>query len=444
MNMIRQITSAKSRQRRFYLVLPLLVLPFLAILFATLGGGRGSAASAQINFRAAGLNLKLPDAHFRKGKEKDKLSLYEEVNRDSAKIKEAMRNDPFYRLEFHEPLEESRLPGKSLPNLTSRTTYPMQSTVGSHLKTSVGELDRDPNADKVMEKLDLLKKTLQEKQVSYTPPGMASVPASYLTGNTPNAHPSEATPELARLEHLVQSLPKSNDSDPEIHQWNSLLDKILLIQHPEKISDSLKDSIQLDGAKTLTASSTSDPDPVSTMDPEDTAEEQSSNAFYGLDEESAEAPHSSAISASVEETQTLVSGAEVRLRLLQEIRIQGTVIPKDQLIYGISSLSNERLKIRIHSIRAGDAILPVSLDVYDQDGLEGIDVPGSLSRDAGKESTNQAISSLGLASLDPSIGAQAANAGIQAAKTLLSRQVKLVRVTIPAGYRVLLRDSHAK
>jgi hypothetical protein len=46
--------------------------------------------------------------------------------------------------------------------------------------------------------------------------------------------------------------------------------------------------------------------------------------------------------------------------------------------------------------------------------------------------------------MDPSLGAQAASAGIQAAKTLISKKVKLVKVTVKAGYQVLLRDNNQK
>jgi hypothetical protein len=35
---------------------------------------------------------------------------------------------------------------------------------------------------------------------------------------------------------------------------------------------------------------------------------------------------------------------------------------------------------------------------------------------------------------------QAANAGIQAAKSLISKKVKLVKVTVKAGYKILLKD----
>jgi hypothetical protein len=72
--------------------------------------------------------------------------------------------------------------------------------------------------------------------------------------------------------------------------------------------------------------------------------------------------------------------------------------------------------------------------------MAGIRVPGTVTRDASKESASQALGGLGIASLDPGLGSQAANAGLQFAKSLASRKVRLVRVRLPAGYRVLLRN----
>ena len=57
------------RKRKFLMILPLLVLPFIAIMFAALGGGKGKGSQAR-EAHTQGLNLKLPDAHFKKGKEK--------------------------------------------------------------------------------------------------------------------------------------------------------------------------------------------------------------------------------------------------------------------------------------------------------------------------------------------------------------------------------------
>jgi hypothetical protein len=68
-------------------------------------------------------------------------------------------------------------------------------------------------------------------------------------------------------------------------------------------------------------------------------------------------------------------------------------------------------------------------------------VPGALTRDVSKQSADEALSGLGIASVDQNLSAQAASAGLQFAKTLASRKVRLVRVSLPAGYRVLLRNS---
>jgi len=54
------------------------------------------------------------------------------------------------------------------------------------------------------------------------------------------------------------------------------------------------------------------------------------------------------------------------------------------------------------------------------------------------------MQSIGLTSLDPSWSAQAASAGVEAAKTLFSKKVRLIKVTVKAGYQVLLKDEKQK
>jgi hypothetical protein len=75
------------------------------------------------------------------------------------------------------------------------------------------------------------------------------------------------------------------------------------------------------------------------------------------------------------------------------------------------------------------------------DGLPGIHIPGAITRDVAKESADQGISTMGLNALDPSLSGQAATAGIEAAKALISRKIKLVRVSVKAGYQVLLKNT---
>jgi hypothetical protein len=44
-------------------------------------------------------------------------------------------------------------------------------------------------------------------------------------------------------------------------------------------------------------------------------------------------------------------------------------------------------------------------------------------------------------SIDPSFKVQATTAGINAAKSLLTKKAKLVKVTVKAGYKVLLKEN---
>lgn len=170
---------------------------------------------------------------------------------------------------------------------------------------------------------------------------------------------------------------------------------------------------------------------------------QTTNAFYGLDHEvDQQAVNENAIEAVIHDTQKLLAGSAVRLRLLNDIAINGRPVPKNQFAYGTCSINGERLTIEITSIRTGNSLLPVSLSVYDLDGLEGIHIPGAITRDAAKEASGNALQNIQLMSLDPSIGAQAASAGIEAAKGLFSKKAKMVKVTVKAGYRVLLKDTN--
>jgi len=91
-----------------------------------------------------------------------------------------------------------------------------------------------------------------------------------------------------------------------------------------------------------------------------------------------------------------------------------------------------------------NSLFPVALSAYDLDGMEGLYIPGAIARDAAKQSSNQAIQSMQFMTMDQSLSAQAAAAGVEAAKGLFSKKVKLIKVTVKAGYQVLLKDKNAR
>ena len=127
---------------------------------------------------------------------------------------------------------------------------------------------------------------------------------------------------------------------------------------------------------------------------------------------------------------------------MNDLYINGSLIPKGNFVFGIASLNGERLEVEINSIRYNQSLYPVKLEVYDIDGLPGIYIPGAITRDVAKQSVDNTLQLMELSTMDPSLKAQATAAGIGAAKTLLSKKVKQVKVMVKAGYKVLLRDKN--
>jgi conjugative transposon TraM protein len=168
------------------------------------------------------------------------------------------------------------------------------------------------------------------------------------------------------------------------------------------------------------------------------------NGFYSLDESGLTDGTQNAIQAVIHETQTLVAGSTVKLRLINDVYINGKLIPKDNFLFGEAKLNDERLDIEISGVRYQNSLFPVQLSVYDMDGMNGIYIPGAITRDVAKQSADRTLQGIGLTTLDPSLGAQAASAGIEAARDLISKKVKLVKVTVKAGYQVLLMDEKQK
>src|SRR5687768_9655109 len=86
------------RKRKFLLVLPLLILPFITLAFWALGGGQSSNENvAQVSSK--GLNMELPEPYLKDDESFDKLSYYEKAASDSAKLEQLMRSDPYYSIQ---------------------------------------------------------------------------------------------------------------------------------------------------------------------------------------------------------------------------------------------------------------------------------------------------------------------------------------------------------
>ena len=116
----------------------------------------------------------------------------------------------------------------------------------------------------------------------------------------------------------------------------------------------------------------------------------SSDYFHTLDRSGQEPK---LIKAIIDEDIKAVDGSRVRLRLLDDVEIDGSTVRKGTYLYAtVSGFSSGRVKGSISSILVGDELVKVSLSLYDTDGLEGLYVPESQFRETGKDVASSAMS----------------------------------------------------
>jgi conjugative transposon TraM protein len=423
------------QQRRLYMMLPVLVLPFVSIIFWILGGGQGISLQAQQIH--SGLNLKLPGAHFDKNdNDWNKFTLYEEARRDSIRYEQARKSDPYFVVTTLQSRSDT-VPGNS---------NKFNASLGDKQKS--GQLEDQEQL--INQKLQELTRQLNQPEATA---GNQPIPAAKVVSSLP-----EPEEDIARLEKMMSIMAASDASDPELQQIDGMLDKILDIQHPDRTAQKIREQNEVPKVHTLSMTAAAPDDNITTLQGQEIGGLQESvgdsifsrelplsiaaNAFYGLDDENQGADKkSTAVEAVIHETQTVTSGATIKMRLSADVYIGDRLIPKDQFIYGTCAIAGERLTVTINAIRIDNMLLPVALQVYDLDGQQGIYIPGAMVGDAARRASSQSVQNMQLYSLDNSLAGQAASASIEAAKGLFSKKVKLLKVTVKAGYQLLLQDS---
>lgn len=97
-----------------------------------------------------------------------------------------------------------------------------------------------------------------------------------------------------------------------------------------------------------------------------------------------EDPH--LIKARVDQLVKVKDGSRLRLRLSEDVEIEGEILKKGSYLYAtVSGFSAQRVKAKVNSVLLGGQIRKISLSVYDLDCMEGFYVPSSSFRDLAKE-----------------------------------------------------------
>lgn len=395
------------------LILPAIVLPFLCLLFWSLGGGKSNAQELPVEVSNL-LKADLPNAKLKDDAKMDKMGYYKQAENDSSKWREQLKQDPYTRNEL------------AFPGIADTQSQEPLSFERSDEISPFSNTPADQTEQKVYAKLHQLQTALKD-------------PASRPTRKTiyDNGSPASGLDErqVNRLSALVGQMHDRSDTseDPELKELNGMLDKIMAIQHPEQVSKVSAPKVQNEKIKISgTAEATI------SMSRLDTTPSSGKQRFYSVDNSIAIDSNSNGLMAIIHEDQQVVNGARVKLRITQAFVLNGTAIPKDQFIYATVQLSSDCLQLTVAPFQFKGRIYPVDFSVYDLHGLPCIPVQGTITGDAARQSASQSLSGFGASAFDPSIAAQAASTGIQAARTLLTKKVKLVKVSVTAGHPLLL------
>ncbi|MVM33901.1 conjugative transposon protein TraM [Spirosoma sp. HMF4905] len=407
--------AAFLRERKAMLMYPVIVLPFLVALFYLLGGGKGERYLSQ-------------------------QSLVDQQGKDgfNASVPKAKRGSIDGRN------VETPGYGKSVAGqvLSSFTNTRLDST-GNHLKSIPEAATSQPvhtsslawqpvqtptvssPSPRVQRQRTRVSQPKTSSVYSYQPPGFQ--PGGADRGPTPKAetipfrnNPPPTTGDKASLSatgfnsYPGMSLPSTNSQANETGRTASV-----------KVSDN------------LTATRLSDP--INPADAFNTAPTMGSRrqaeqaVLSGSNSYGSKKNIVWMIPVVVHEDQSFKSGNVVKLRLTKEISADGVTIPVNTILHAVCQTSDDRLRMAVRNLQLGGQLIPLDLEVYDIDGIAGVNMPG-LSNQVGGQMQASAIQGLQIPGAGGLVNTVASQARMSASNAARQPTVKL-----KAGYNLFLK-----
>lgn len=139
--------------------------------------------------------------------------------------------------------------------------------------------------------------------------------------------------------------------------------------------------------------------------------------------------------------QKLKSGQRVTLRLLEDYNADGIRIPANTHLAAICKVG-DRLELQVRSLEMNGRIIPLALDAYDTDGLQGIYCPETSASKGAKQAGNDAISTAGttFGGLVGDLASTVIRTGASIARSASGE----VSVSVVSGYEFYLVKSERK
>jgi len=374
------------KKNKAQLILPLALLPFVVLIFYILGGGKNAGQETSEKMKPGkknGANYELPEAE-KSIEIFDKMEAYQNTQGRIVSTQDyhVMGDHPAKNTEVNITTSED-----SAIVLEGPKTDEMNANVSNNLLAHIKN------------KEEQVRKELAGNNLNHGANQKASPAKPVIKPNSEQA--------VALQKTGIEELDQVFDENIALSRQNDSLDYYL-----KQANQKLK---ELEAKKSASFNLEKDRSPT----------------FDG------KASVSSLFKAEVYETTTVLDGNRVKMRLLEDCRVVGKVIPKGTFIYGICQIKNERLHIRVSQLPTDEDFLPVDLVIHDLDGLIGLYVPDNAARKIAKEvggSTN--TSSLFGVTADPLTyaGVRAADRTAQS----LFQMARLKKVTIKKNTLVYL------
>ena len=405
-------------KRKMLLIAPLPILACLTGIFVAGGGGKGAAAATVASTKPGndGINLSLPDA--------GKTTMFANKMEAAAAPKDSSQHN---NLAFAPPLSAA---ATDTVRRAAGTTAPAGLNYGVQPGQPGQKYDpnTDPNVVAMQARMQALQQQTSTQPAASTPraaPASAPVTSSPRTSSAPAASPATDTRMDASLK--------------ELDELKNQYQKRLLALNSPATSPAATAPVATSAAtnKKMTVITQVRPSVVSSLR---TQTAPQTNGFHTVGESNTSTSNVNSVPAVIHNDQVVEQGSTVKLRLLQDVQLEGHLIPRNSFLYGTCNMSGNRLSIQATSVQFQGNLLPITLKAFDIDGNEGLNIPGSIDRDALKQGAAQGVSSADLLSMSPSLGAQAAGIAIQTGKALTGRKIKTVKIHLKANYQLFLKS----
>jgi hypothetical protein B2_20881 len=148
--------------------------------------------------------------------------------------------------------------------------------------------------------------------------------------------------------------------------------------------------------------------------------------------------------ACIHGDQTVVTGSTVRMRMLEDAVVCGMKIPANTLFYGVATLGANRLEVVVNNLKVGNTISPVSFVIFDNDAMEGLNLPNNMKAQAAKRMQQGLVQNIDmpLASIGTMTSeiTSAVNATTQIAKQILNMKLSQIKVHLKSNYQMYIQE----